>query len=906
MDKIIQKEVDFVKLFVSLSQKKAKQVWTMKHIKVFLASSEELTDDRNAFGNLVRRLDKIYEVRGVRIELFEWEDYDAAYNRRRKQDEYNDQIKASDMFLALFHTKAGKFTIEEFDVATEEFRKHASPKVYVYCKDIQPDEQASPELIEFKRKLFDEMGHYWSRYQNRDSMQLHFVMQLQLVETSGVVENLKVEKGLIVLEDMPIAKLDHLQFAAGNAAYQQMSKELTELPEKIEQARKRADKYPDDDDLQDELQQKLNRYNRLKDEFAQLQKALFETARRITMIQQERVSDMLRRAIEAFEEGKIERANVLLDEIAQEAEHHILQLDLQRELVHRDIDAFLLQARTVIADASIPIDVRIKKASAIYAKANEWAEKSAYDPRKYDELLTEHYRFLSKYGHYKEALDILQREKVLTTKLYGEDSEDVADSYRAAGSIFYDLGEYQQALESYEKALTISQTHNNEEKLSSIYNDMAIVFGRQCHYQKALEYYKKAILLNEAIHGKEDLSTAILYSNIASLYQELDQSEEARTYLQNAARIMKEHLDENHLDMAWLYIQEADTIYDTSGPVDQVLAYYQKALSIRQRELGTLHPLTASVINLIGSAYDDKGDTEKALDYQRRALDIYRKVYGEDSDRTATIYQSIGNSLITQGQYKEANRTLMKALEICKNIWGEDHLDLAHIYGSLLTSSLALGDYDAALFYGLNAKELIKKHLRIDHRQVANINSGIAGAFLAKGKYDEALTYAHMALIDGRDSDDTLLLAVTWELIGNIHYKLEHYEDSLAAFEQCLPLMVHSLGEEHTNVAQVYVGMGNDYVKIGCYDKALSFLQQALDIAKKSLDESHLYFSGIYAGIARTYKGLGKESLWAKYLNMAVDQAIGSIGEEHPYTKELMREMFFQDCPFIVDVHSCQ
>ena len=77
----------------------------MKTIKIFLASSEELQNDRDAFGNLVRRLDKIYEKRGIRIELFEWEDYDAAYNSRRKQDEYNDAIRSSDMFLALFQTK---------------------------------------------------------------------------------------------------------------------------------------------------------------------------------------------------------------------------------------------------------------------------------------------------------------------------------------------------------------------------------------------------------------------------------------------------------------------------------------------------------------------------------------------------------------------------------------------------------------------------------------------------------------------------------------------------------------------------------------------------------------------------------------------------------------------------------
>ena len=153
--------------------------------KIFLASSEELENDRDAFGNLVRRLDNIYEKRGIRIELIEWEDCDAAYNDRRKQDEYNDKVRASDMFLALFHIKAGKYTIEEFDVATEEFRRTGkTPKSFIYCRDIQEGEQESEELKEFKHRLFKEMGHYYCRYNNKDSMQLHFVMQLQLVENN--------------------------------------------------------------------------------------------------------------------------------------------------------------------------------------------------------------------------------------------------------------------------------------------------------------------------------------------------------------------------------------------------------------------------------------------------------------------------------------------------------------------------------------------------------------------------------------------------------------------------------------------------------------------------------------------------------------------------------------------------
>ena len=58
----------------------------MKTIKIFLASSEELQNDRKEFGNLIRRLDDIYFRRGVHLQLIMWEDLDFAYNNQRKQD----------------------------------------------------------------------------------------------------------------------------------------------------------------------------------------------------------------------------------------------------------------------------------------------------------------------------------------------------------------------------------------------------------------------------------------------------------------------------------------------------------------------------------------------------------------------------------------------------------------------------------------------------------------------------------------------------------------------------------------------------------------------------------------------------------------------------------------------------
>lgn len=348
-----------------------------KTIKIFLASSEELENDRNAFGNLVRRLDKIYEKRGTRIELFEWEDYDAAYNDRRKQDEYNDQVRASDMFLALFHIKAGEYTIEEFDVATEEFKRTGkTPKSYVYCRDLQEGEKESAELEEFKRRLFDEMGHYWCRYNNKDSMQLHFVMQLQLVENNRM-DDLKVENGNVCLGDTPIARMDNLRFAAGNEDYQRISQQLAELPQKIEKKRLLTEKYPEDTELQEELQELLNKRNHLQEVFEQQQQFLFDTAKRIAQLQGGIITDSIRRATEAFESGDVKKANVILDEAKRHGDqvyadylHHEELQQQRRQNVHNTIEELLLQTSTVMADVAVPIKDRIEKTLYLYQEAD--------------------------------------------------------------------------------------------------------------------------------------------------------------------------------------------------------------------------------------------------------------------------------------------------------------------------------------------------------------------------------------------------------------------------------------------------------------------------------------------------------------------------------------------------------
>ena len=614
----------------------------MKTIKVFLASSEELQDDRYAFGNLIRRLDRMYEKRGIRIELFEWEDYDAAYNARRKQDEYNDAIRSSDMFLALFHTKAGKFTIEEFDVATEEFRRHASPKVYTYCKDLLPGEQESPELTDFKRKLFEEMGHYWSRYSNRDTMQLHFVMQLQLIESSPD-EQLDVNNGVVRFGGVSVANMDNLSFAFNNEEYQRMQEELLSLPERIDKARKRLERFPDDEDLQDDLLQLQNRYDRLNDDFQKKQKDLCNTAAIVCKIQSDRVNALTRRAIDAFNEGQIERAKALLDEVAIEAEKHIEQLERDRSIVHQDVRALLFQAKLIQNDGSIQHDDRVTRVKEIYAKAYDWAIKSALAEKDLESLLTDYGNFLIESSMLEDAAQICTIQTSLSEKLYG-DSIKTSLSYGALGNVYEKLHDYPKAFEFFIKEISCLQKRQSDDFLPSKYYAAGIVAYKMGKFDKALDLLSKGLEILELNQGKNSQGADTFYDKIGHIYAKLGNNEKALAFYENALTAREEIYVHGNECFARSYNNIGVTFLE-SGNYEKAQDYFEHALS----ELDSLKTMVNRRIVLsygntfgnLGLVYKAQDDGLVALDYMRKAERFFERILGPNHPKTKDVRSQI-------------------------------------------------------------------------------------------------------------------------------------------------------------------------------------------------------------------------------------------------------------------------
>jgi internalin A len=154
----------------------------MKTIKIFLASSAELKEERKEFREFISVENDRLHKKGIYLQIVQWEYFLDEISNSRLQDEYNNELKKCDIALCLFFTKVGKFTEEEFDTAYETFKANGSPKIWTYFKDSSIStgsiDSSINTLFTFKDKLKN-LGHFYTGYNSTPDLQLKFKRQLE-------------------------------------------------------------------------------------------------------------------------------------------------------------------------------------------------------------------------------------------------------------------------------------------------------------------------------------------------------------------------------------------------------------------------------------------------------------------------------------------------------------------------------------------------------------------------------------------------------------------------------------------------------------------------------------------------------------------------------------------------------
>jgi tetratricopeptide (TPR) repeat protein len=167
----------------------------------------------------------------------------------------------------------------------------------------------------------------------------------------------------------------------------------------------------------------------------------------------------------------------------------------------------------------------------------------------------------------------------------------------------------------YDLALKV----DNKNYLSTALNTQGATFTMIGNYEKALEYYEKSLKIREEKGDKSPIAAS--YNNIAAIYEAQGKYEKTLDYFLKAKKIFEELGDK--LAMSAI-LRNYGKVYESQGNYKKALDYYVKSLKIKE-EIGDKNGIGSSYNN-IGNIYQKLANYKKALDYLLKAKKIYEEI----------------------------------------------------------------------------------------------------------------------------------------------------------------------------------------------------------------------------------------------------------------------------------------
>lgn len=152
----------------------------------------------------------MWRQRDYTFDLVLWENFIDAMSKEGLQHEYNRAIQDSDIFVMLFRTKVGPYTLQEFETAFADMNVGTGPRIFTYFRNdsilIGDIDDKIKSLLDFKTRL-KELKHYVTKYQSAEDLQYHFSRQLELLYGEGGADSTEINDNTPSLKIGEIALL---------------------------------------------------------------------------------------------------------------------------------------------------------------------------------------------------------------------------------------------------------------------------------------------------------------------------------------------------------------------------------------------------------------------------------------------------------------------------------------------------------------------------------------------------------------------------------------------------------------------------------------------------------------------------------------------------------------------------
>lgn len=424
------------------------------------------------------------------------------------------------------------------------------------------------------------------------------------------------------------------------------------------------------------------------------------------------------------------------------------------------------------------------------------------------------------------AREILEKGAArIATQLDGRPAVQAA-LMSTIGRVYYELGEYDSAVETLEESLRIQQVMlgNKGADVTADKMHLAAALTRKAEYDRALTLFDELLSERRRLHGADgpEVAEALYFaaeayyssgdaeraeeaarrsidiysalegdysaeiageeSLLARILQDRHELDEAESLLRDAIERVRGSLGDDHPDMAY-YTQNLAVVMQAKGDLDAAEKLYSDTINLTRRVLGDSHSHLGGALAMLGQLHRQRQEYDKAEEALREALRVDRLAFKDDHPHVAYDMVSLGMLLHDMGNLREAESQLRQALDIYDKSLSPNH---QYVASALTQLGYVLTDAGKAAA----AEPLLERAIEIRRRDYGP---------------------AHP------------LLAATLSIAGYNQMALKRYERAEPLLTESYPVLREQVGESDERATRVQGWIADLYERWGREKEAASY-----------------------------------------------------------------------------------
>ncbi|MHC4947693.1 MAG: serine/threonine-protein kinase [Planctomycetota bacterium] len=368
--------------------------------------------------------------------------------------------------------------------------------------------------------------------------------------------------------------------------------------------------------------------------------------------------------------------------------------------------------------------------------------------------------------------------------------------------------------------------------------------------------------------------------------------------------------------------------YRSLGVLDVGATHVDRAIELRERELGPEHRATLDARNSRAALLWSQGRYEEAERGHRAVLETRRRLFGEnDRDtlvselnlqsqltalgrldeaetlglelvaRTTATYgpddrltlnarNNLGSTYYSQGRYREAEALFRELHETHARVSGPEHPATLRALANVASQQRALGRYDEAEASYRQVVEARRRVLGDEHLDTLGSLDNLGLVLAQRGDHDEAdALYADLVAtatrVLGEDHPERL------DALGNLGYlrfRQGRFAEAAEVHARVLERRRVVLGEEHPDTLVAMSNLAVQYAELDRADEAEALHREILATRRRVLGDDHPDTINSMHNLASTLRDLGRMEPAADLFREAADGYRATFGLEHRTT----------------------